>query len=395
VIEWLRRVDPSRPFLVTGDQTWTYGDSLAEVGRRQSDQPRFSMPSLTPASVFDVVAGLMGGGVTVVGSVPETTVAAAADLVVFTSGSSGPPKGVRLTSANLVAAAGASAAHLGHGEDDRWLLAMPLHHVGGLSILVRQIYTGGSVTMLPGFEPVAFAAAMRGEVTMVSVVPTMLRRLVPLGPFQGLRAVLVGGGPIPEGLLEDAAAVGLPVLPSYGMTETFGQVATLRPGSNLDQRAHPLPGVDLRIESDGRIAVRGEQVSPGYLGEPDRKDAWFVTSDLGAIDDGALRVLGRADTVVVTGGENVNPEHVEAVLREHEGILDVCVVGIDDEEWGQRVVGVFEGRAEPDRLLGWATDRLPAHMVPKMLRRVDRIPRSAIDKPDRAAVVRSVLSESD
>lgn len=396
VIEWLRRADPNRPFLIGENRTWSYGDAQAEVERRLASAPRLSRPSLTSSSVFDVLAGIASGGVTVVGPEPETTHPHEADLVVFTSGTSGPPKGVRLTRANLEAAARASVEHLGHGPDDVWLLAMPLHHVGGLSILVRQLYAGGAVLLQPGFDTDRFAAAMRGEATMVSVVPTMLRRLLSMGPFQGLRAVLVGGGPVPEDLLDDAAAAGLPVLPTYGMTETFGQVATLRPGSPLGRKAHPLPGIELRIEDDGRIAVRGEQVSPGYAGEPDRIDTWFVTSDLGGIDaDGALRVIGRADSVIVTGGENVNPDHVEAVLREHEGLVDVCVVGVDDEEWGQVVVGVFVGGADPADVISWATDRMPAHMVPKRLTRIDRIPRGAIGKPDRQAVVRSILGEHD
>lgn len=385
VIEWMRRVDPDRSFLVAGDRTWTYGESLTEVEGRLSPEPRLSMPSLAPGSVFDVVAGLMSGGVTVVGPSPQTEGPESADLVVFTSGSSGPPKGVRLTIRNLEAAARASSEHLGHDADDNWLLAMPMHHVGGLSIVIRQLYSGGSVTLLSDFDPAKFARAMR-EVTMVSVVPTMLRRIVGYGPFDGLRAVLVGGGPIPDGLLADAARAGLPVLPTYGMTETFGQVATLSPDAPLERRAHPLPGIDIRIEDDGRIAVRGDQVSPGYAGEPDRRDPWFVTSDVGELDDeGALRVIGRADTVIVTGGENVSPENVEAILRDNSRLHDVAIVGVPDDEWGSRVVCVYVGDISHDDLREWSRGRLPGHMVPKEWRRVDEIPKTSIGKPDREA----------
>lgn len=313
----------------------------------------------------------------------------AADLVVFTSGSTGQPKGVRLTEDNLATAAAASAEHLGHGAGDDWLLAMPLHHVGGLSIIARQVFTGGSITMLPGFEPAAFADAMHGQVTMASVVPTMLARLLSFGPFAGLRAVLVGGGPIPPGLLQRAAAEGLPVLPTYGMTETFGQVATLRPGSPLAYETHPLPGIELRTEPDGRIAVKGRQVSPGYLGQPDRADPWFVTSDIGEIDDrGALRIVGRADSVIVTGGENVSPERVEAVVLGHPGVKETLVVGIPDHEWGQVVGCVYVGEA--DDLAGWVGARLPPYMVPRRWRAVEAIPRISIDKPDRETA-RSLL----
>lgn len=389
VIEWLREVDPSRPFLRFGGRVWTYGQTVGEVGRRVGDGFVFLEPRLDPESVFDILAGLSGGCLILappggfVGVSPNT------DLVVFTSGSTGAPKGVRLTMANLEAASRASAEHLGHGPDDDWLLAMPLHHVGGLSIIVRQAFTGGSVTMLPGFEAGSFAAAMRGDVTMVSLVPTMLRRIVGEGPFQGLRAVLVGGGPIPKGLPEEAARVGLPVLPTYGMTETFGQVATLRPGSPLARRAHPLPGVELRIQSDGRIAVRGAQVSPGYAGEPDRDDPWLVTNDLGSLDaDGALRVVGRADAVIVTGGENVDPETIEAVLTECPGVDEAVVVGIPDDEWGQVVACVYRGTAGDDAMTIWTADRLPGYAVPKRWARVAAIPRTAIGKPDRVATAR-------
>ena len=388
VIEWLHHVDPNRRFLDFEGRSWTYGDTVAEVEARLTGSPMLVQPNLRPESVFDILAGLSdSGGLTLVGPQPETTTAGESDLVVFTSGSTGLPKGVRLTLGNLVAAAAASAEHLGHGEDDNWLLAMPLHHVGGVSILVRQVFTGGSVTMLPRFEASVVAEAMRGTVTMVSVVPTMLSRLLDEGPFSGLRAVIVGGGAVPPGLLERAAATGLPVLPSYGMTETFGQVATLRPDVPLEYRAHPMPGVEIRIEPDGRIAVKGPQVSPGYVDEPDRTIPWFVTNDLGELDaDGAVRILGRADTVIVTGGENVSPERVESVVRQHPDVEDALVVGVPDPEWGQKLVCLHV--SGPTDLAEWVSRRLPGFMVPKGWIRVDSVPKTPIGKPDREAAER-------
>jgi o-succinylbenzoate---CoA ligase len=394
VIEWLRRVDPDRPFLMAGEQTWTYGQALDEVGTRITTAPRIIQPSLQPDSVFDIVAGIAGGGATAVGPAIETTRPGEAALVVFTSGTTGPPKGVRLTMLNLTAAASASVEHLGHGAEDNWLLAMPLHHVGGLSIIVRQTYSGGSITLLPRFEPSTFADAMKGPVTMVSVVSTMLTRLLDHGDFTGLRSVLVGGGSIPNGLLEAASAQGLPVLPTYGMTETFGQVATLRPGSPLEHKVHPLPGAQFRTDREGRIAVNSPQLSPGYLDQPDRSDPWYVTNDFGELDeDGALHVLGRTDTVILTGGENVAPERVEAVLREHAGVDEAVVVGLSDDEWGQRLVCVYEG--DGGALDDWASQRLSGYMVPKEWIQVERIPRTAIGKPDRAAVLRLVEEVAD
>ncbi len=388
MIEWLDRVEPDRPFLISGDRTWTYGDALAEVRARLVGEPRLLTPTLSASSVFDLIAGISGGGATAVGPGIDPPDPAPVPLVVFTSGTTGRPRGVRLTMTNLQAAADASARHLGHGQDDNWLLAMPLHHVAGLSVVVRQAFTGGSVTILPGPDARSFAAALNHHVTMTSVVPTMLRRILDYGPFSGLKAVLVGGGPIPERLLTEAASVGLPVLPTYGMTETFGQVATLKPGSPLEKKAHPLPGIALRIEDDRRIAVRGDQVSPGYLGEADREDAWFITNDLGDIDDeGALRVLGRADLVIVTGGENVNPEQVEAVIRQHPGVQEVVVVGAPDEEWGEVIVCVYEGDARAEALSDWAAGRLPNFMVPKRWEHVVSMVRTEIGKLDRQAAL--------
>lgn len=400
MLEWLARHPVSDPFLVFGDRIWTYGETLAEVETRISADWVVHEPSLRPASVFSILAGLSGAGITVIPpdrpdvpgikyQAPSTT--GEARLIVFTSGSGGSPKGVRLTMANLEAAARASLRHLGHGPQDRWLLCLPLHHVAGLSILVRSAFAGGSVELQEGFSPKAAATAMRGGVTMVSMVPTMLLRTLDHdpGPYRGLRAVVLGGGPIPDGLLERAAAAGIPALPSYGMTETFGQVATLRPGSLPERRAHPLPGIEMRIEPDGRIALAGAQVSPGYAGEPDRSDRWFVTNDRGEIDrEGAVRVLGRSDAVIVSGGENVNPQVIESALQGHPGAGDVVVVGIPDEEWGAIAVCLYTGDATPDELSEWLRERVPGHHVPKRWTRVDRIPRAGLGKPDRAAARR-------
>jgi len=396
VIQWLSRVDPERPFLRTAERVWTYGETYNEVRSRVTSEVIALRPVLDADSVFACLAGIGGGGAVLLGpglDAPAEADLAGASLVVFTSGTTGAPKGVRLTVDNLEAASVASIGHLGHDESDTWLLAMPLHHVGGLSILIRSAFAGGSVRLLPGFDPENFAAAMEEDVTMVSVVPTMLRRILDShpGPYEGLRAVLLGGGPIPAGLLERASQANLPTLPTYGMTETFGQVATLDPGSPPARRAHPLPGIQLRIGSDRLIAVRGSQVSPGYLGEPDRTDPWFVTGDLGELDsDGALKILGRADTVIVTGGENVDPARVEATLREHTAIDDALLVDLPDDHWGSVVACLYIGEVSPGEAELWLGQRLPVFMGPKRWLAVDRIPTTALGKPDRSAA-RSLL----
>ncbi len=392
MIESLRRVDPDRVFLKTPDRVWTYGETVSEVSDRVSDEVVTLYPGLNTDSLFDCLAAIAGGGAVLLSPGVKTSsnlLPTGTTLVVFTSGTGGRPKGVRLTMENLEAASAASVEHLGHGESDTWLLAMPLHHVAGLSILVRSIYAGGAVRLLTKFDPGTFSVAMHGDVTMVSVVPTMLHEILEhnTASYEALRAVLVGGGPIPDGLLERGAEAGLPVLPTYGMTETFGQVATLRPGSPLKRRAHPLPGTKLRIEPDGRIAIKSRQVFPGYLNEADRDDDWFVTSDLGELDDdGALRVIGRDDTVIVTGGENVDPVRVEIELLAHPGVDDVVVLGIPDEKWGEVVAAVYVGSAAQEALTSDLGERLPRHMVPTRWLSVDAIPKTALDKDDRSAV---------
>ena len=154
----------------------------------------------------------------------------------------------------------------------------------------------------------------------------------------------------------------------------------------MGRRAHPLPGVDIRIGEEGRIEVRGAQVSPGYLGEPDRPSPWLVTGDLGEVDeDGALRILGRADSVIVTGGENVDPAEIESRIVEHPGVEEAVVVGLADEEWGEALACLYTGSAQPDELRAWLRERLPGYMVPKRWRAIGGVPRTPLGKPDRAA----------
>lgn len=301
-------------------------------------------------------------------------------FVVFTSGSEGARKGVILTGSNLAASVAGSRERLGNGSDDAWLLVLPLFHVGGLSILWRQAESAAPVVMHPGFDP-AVAAAALGEVAFASVVPTMLRRLLAAGARGGrnLRGVLVGGGPADPLLLEDALAAGIPALQTYGMTETASQVCTVAPGDariDLGTAGRPLAGAEVRIGGDGRISVRGPMVSPGYWGEEPRGNDWFVTGDLGSIDDrGRLTVLGRADAVIVTGGENVHPVAIEQILRRVPGVVDARVGGEPDPEWGMRVVAelVLDGIGV-DAVREAVRGRLDPAQVPKVWRIVDHLP---------------------
>ncbi|MBM3694649.1 MAG: acyl--CoA ligase [Actinobacteria bacterium] len=326
-----------------------------------------------------------------------------ARFVVFTSGTSGGGRPVVLTGANLEAAAAGSQARLGNGPGDRWLGVLPLYHVGGLSVLWRSSREGGMVVLEETFDAGRAAALLSsGAADFASLVPTMLRRILDErpGPFRRLRAVLVGGGSADTALLRAARRAGLPALATYGMTETASQVATEAPGEagrRPGSVGRPLDGFAVRAvgadgrplppEVEGRLEVRGRAVSPGYLGEPERPaDAWFRTGDSGWLDDaGYLFVAGRADAVIVTGGENVHPEEVEAVLRRHCGVADARVYGEPDAEWGRRVVAevapAAPGALDPAELEAFARARLAAHQVPKRWVTVDRVERSDLGKP--------------
>jgi len=317
-------------------------------------------------------------------------------LIVFTTGSRGDPKGVVITGAMVQASVEASRLRLGNGAEDRWLAALPLSHVAGMSILWRAARDGAPVVLERWFDAARAARLLAvGAVAYTSLVPTMLRRVLDAGPERyhpDVRGVLVGGGPVEESLMARALDAGLPALATYGLTETVGQVATVAPGeerASLGTVGRPLDGIDVRVVGPdrlpvpggaaGRIEVRGPTVTPGYLGEPARDAGeWFRTGDVGMFgDSGALSVLGRADDVIVTGGENVHPAQVEAVVRSIPGVADVRVYGEDDEEWGRVVVADLV--VDPDGLgevQARARAGLPGFMVPKRWRVVDRIERN-------------------
>lgn len=312
-----------------------------------------------------------------------------AAVVVFTSGSEGHQKGVVLDRAALIASAEASAANLGWRDDDRWLLSLPLAHVGGLSIAVRALLAGRAVVLDDQpFEPAATAALIESaRVTLASMVPTMLTRMVRELPHwrppAHLRAVLLGGAAASPALVAAARDRGWPVVPTYGMSETASQIATAPPGSDA---LVPLAGVDLRVGDDGRLAVRGPMLCRGYLPpDPSPVDdhGWLVTGDLGAIDtDGTVRILGRADDVIVTGGENVDPREVELALEAAPGVRAACVLGQPDDTWGHIVAAVIEADAVPARLC----DHIADFKRPRRVVRVDAMPLGANGKVDRAAV---------
>jgi O-succinylbenzoic acid--CoA ligase len=298
--------------------------------------------------------------------------------VIHTSGTTGAAKAVELTFGNHHASAVASAENLGV-EDDRWLSPLPLHHVGGLAVLLRSAVYATTAVIHERFDAERVKESLEsGDATLASLVPTMLRRLREAGLERAprLRAALLGGGPIPQDLLDWAAETGLAVCPTYGMTETASQVATAPPGRRA---AQPLNGVELRIGDEGEILVRGPMVAHGALSE----DGWLHTGDRGSIDPaGRLHVEGRLKEMIITGGENVSPIEVEEALLEHPAVADAGVAGRPDPEWGEAVTAfvVVRGRTGAEQLTAWCRERLAAHKVPKRIELVDSLPRNAAGK---------------
>ena len=346
----------------------------------------------------------------------------AVQCIIFTSGTTGRPKGAMLTYRNHLASATASAFRLGTLPGDRWLACMPLYHVGGLAIVLRCCLYGTTLVLHDGFDPVAVNSALDTDaVTLISLVPTMLRRLLEARgerPFpESLRCVLLGGAAAPATLVERSLALGVPVATTYGLTEAASQVATATPdqvrrkaGSFSAGAGHfvgrPLMFSRVRIAGAddhdqppgeiGNIEVRGPTVMAGYHRRPEAtrealRKGWLRTGDMGYLDaDGDLWVVQRRADLIVTGGENVYPAEVERVILEHPGVEAACVIGVEDEEWGQRVVAVVVAADGADltdaELAAFCRGRLAGYKQPRVYRFVTSLPQTASGKVQRNAV---------
>jgi o-succinylbenzoate---CoA ligase len=343
----------------------------------------------------------------VVGRRPNSDLAA----LMFTSGTSGAPKAVMLTHGNLRASAGASAERLGVRPDDRWLCVLPLFHIGGLAIVHRSALYGTCVDLWRKFDAERILDALNREpITLISLVPTMLKRLLDLGwrASPSLRLVLLGGAAASPELMAAAAAAGVRVATTYGLTEACSQVATALPDQALRKPASvgkPLPGISVRvvdvagadcaIDAPGEVIVRGPTVMAGYLDDPEStaralRDGWLRTGDIGYLDrDGDLFILQRRSDLIVSGGENVYPAEVEAALRAHPGVADCAVVGVPSAEWGQTVAAVVVARGEltADVLGAHCRAQLAGYKCPRQYRFVDALPLNAAGKVDRAALI--------
>jgi len=323
-----------------------------------------------------------------------------AAMIVFTSGTTGAPRAAVLTRAALLASAAASAANLGWQDDDCWLLAMPIARVGGLSILTRCLAARRAVALAPGFDAEQFPGwVQRHRITLASLVPTMLAKVLDAHPNwkppAHLRAVLIGGAAAPARLLAGAAQRGLPIVITYGCTETCSQVVAtpyeLRFEAARCGAGRPLVGAQVRVV-DGHIEVRGPMRMAGYAGEPPLDpQAWFDTGDLGEFDgEGFLHVKARAGDLIITGGENVYPAEVEQVLEAFPGITAAGVFGVPDETWGQVVAAalVTKGELPEDRsLIQFLQQRLAVYKLPRRICRLPALPQTSAGKLDRTRLL--------
>ena len=348
--------------------------------------PLAVLPSGPPAAVADARAVLR----------PEEPLEDGADLVVVTSGSTGSGRGVLLPATALRASGEATLERL--GGPGAWLLALPVSAIAGLQVLCRSAIGGLPPTVLEQGEPLAAAVTrMPAGRRYTAVVPTQLRRWLDAEPgaLRAFDAVLVGGAATDPALLDRARAEDVRVVTTYGMTETAG-------GCVYDGR--PLSGVRVRVDDDG-IRLSGPTLALGYRLDPEGTvasfaDGWFRTRDAGTLrPDGTLAVHGRLDDVVITGGVNVAPLAVEAVLREHPSVADAVVFGAPDEEWGRRVVAavVAAAGAEPDlaTLRPWVAERLGAPAAPRELHVIDAVPLLHTGKPDRRGLAAAVLGATE
>lgn len=323
--------------------------------------------------------------------------------IMYTSGTTGYPKGVRQTAENHFSSAVSSALNLGITPDDTWLCTVPLYHISGFSILMRSLVYGMGVRLHPKFDAAACAEELHnGTVTHMSVVGVTLERLLHELESKGMsvsdrfRAMLAGGGPVPVSYIERAKRFGIDVLQTYGMTETSSQSTTLQPADaarKIGSSGKPLFLYQVKIDGAteageaGEILIRGPQVTPGYIGSfserPSQQDGWLHTGDIGYLDaEGFLFVIDRRSDLIVSGGENVYPAEIEKVLAAHPAVQEAGVCGMKDDRWGEVPAAfvVLKSAVSTDELHAFCKERLASYKLPKSFAIVDSLPRNALNK---------------
>lgn len=320
------------------------------------------------------------------------------NTIMFTSGTTGVPKGVKQTFGNHLASAVGSALNLGMLPEDRWLLTVPLYHISGYSIMNKSLLYGNTVYLVGKFEPTLIGELVNtAQITHLSLVPTMLTALLKQPAFlsnRSLRCLLLGGAPMTAPLLAQCHKADLPVIQSFGMTETASQVLALNSRDAKRKQGssgQPLFPVEVKIREGeagvGEILIKGPNVSPGYLNGEMAKtaDGFFITGDLGYLDDeGFLYVVGRKKELIISGGENVYPLAVENVLQAVVGIKEAAVIGEADDYWGEKVVAYVvtqnNTRLKAIDLKKQIGPHLGAFKRPKVYYQVAALPRNSLGK---------------
>jgi O-succinylbenzoic acid--CoA ligase len=422
---------PDAIALVSDEHRWTYAEldravtERADTMRAEGLQRGHIVPISVDATAEAVIQllALWRAGVTPAPlnsrlTEPERDAATAAlaggpseaQVVLWTSGTGGRPRGVAISFRNLVASARAARERLHLRADDVWLASLSPAHVGGLALITRALLVGSRLLALGPFEVRRTSELMDGmhlpagtdaPVTHISVVPTQLHRLLELragrAPTESFRCALVGGARAPSRLVRSALHGGWPLALTYGLTEATSQVATAPPDVTARKPGtlgRPLDGVDLRIGDDDEILVRGSTLAMGYVGpgaaEIVDAEGWHHTGDLGRLDeDGDLWVTGRRSDRIVTGGVTVDAVEVEEALASHGSVAEACVVGLPDDEWGERVaawVVPLAGDLDVDELLAFLRTGLSGPKIPRVVQVLGPLPRNPNGKVDRGAV---------
>lgn len=328
--------------------------------------------------------------------------------IMYTSGTTGHPKGVIQTYGNHWWSAVGSALNLGLSKHDCWLCAVPLFHISGFSILMRSVIYGVPIVLHESFDEEKTIYDINAKkVSVMSIVGTMLKRVIEtLGETKihdDFRCMLLGGGPAPLPLLQACVEKEIPVFQTYGMTETSSQIVTLSPEyslTKLGSAGKPLFPSQIQIENEdgsmasagvpGEIIVKGPNVTAGYLNRPDAtgekiRQGWLYTGDIGYLDEeGFLYVLDRRSDLIISGGENIYPAEIEAILLSHPDVQDAGVTGNEDEQWGQVPVAfivIKEGSAlSSEELQQFCVERLAKYKVPKEFYFIEKLPRNAAKK---------------
>lgn len=323
--------------------------------------------------------------------------------IIYTSGTTGFPKGVVHTYGNHWWSAIGSALNLGISPQDKWLTVLPLFHVSGLSTLFKSVIYGMPIYLMTSFEPEkVHEALMKNHITMISVVTVMLQRLLEQMATERypeqLRCVLLGGGPAPKPVLEQARKKEVPVFQSYGLTETSSQIVTLSPQDALRKigsAGKPLVPAQLKIHDPstrgvGEIYVKGPMVTKGYFNNPtaDQKafqTDWLKTGDLGYLDEeGFLYVVDRRNDLIISGGENIYPSEIESVVSELTGVQEVGVTNRSDDQWGEVPVAFIvkdtQNVLDEEMVQTYLKRRLASYKVPKKIYFVEQLPRNASNK---------------